>query len=65
MNKLRLEAAKNGHKHYDGKPCVNCGDVKRYVVSDACVACMKANTYKHRQKIKRMIADYASAAKAE
>lgn len=52
MNPKRLEAAQQGHKQYDGKPCTKCGATRRYVVSDGCVHCLRENTYRHRNKIR-------------
>lgn len=52
MNPKRLEAAQQGHRQYDGKPCTKCGATRRYVVSDGCVHCLRENTYRHRNKIR-------------
>lgn len=55
MNPKRLEAAQQGHKQYDGKPCTKCGATRRYVVSDGCVHCLRENTYRHRNKIRAVL----------
>lgn len=52
MDLKRLEAAKEGKKQYEGRECRKCGNTVRYVVSDGCVACLKENTYRHRNKVR-------------
>lgn len=55
MNELRFDAAKKGHKQYDGKQCSKCGATRRYVASDGCVHCLRENTYRHRNKVRELI----------
>lgn len=43
MNKNRLKAAASGEIHYVGAPCVHGHGTTRYVMSNRCVTCDKAN----------------------
>lgn len=41
MDKLypRQEAIRLGHRHYLGRPCMHCGNRKRYVLGSTCFDC--------------------------
>lgn len=39
----RKEAIEKGNNRYLGKPCKNCGNKERYVVSRTCIICIKKN----------------------
>tara|TARA_S200002703_G_C3665130_1_gene204215 strand:- start:45 stop:557 length:513 start_codon:yes stop_codon:yes gene_type:complete len=47
----RKEAIEKGFKHYNGKPCVQCGDTLKYVSAWNCVACTSKRTKERDPKI--------------
>jgi hypothetical protein len=56
VNSPRLEAAKNGEKRYQGKPCKACGQTLRYTINSACVACTLKAREKDAENIKALLA---------
>ena len=56
MNSPRLEAAKNGERRYQGKPCKKCGDTLRYTINSACVACTLKAKEKDASTIRELLA---------
>lgn len=56
MNSPRIEAAQNGERRYQGKPCKKCGGTLRYTINSACVACALKAREKDVQNIKALLA---------
>lgn len=52
MNEARIEAARLGQLHYEGRECVHGHGVLRYVISGACVACAKDKSKKSYVRIR-------------
>lgn len=48
---LRLIAAQNGDREYEGKACKRCGNRSRYVSNGACKVCVKASASALREKL--------------
>lgn len=55
MEKVRLDAAIQGLKRYQGQPCRVCGNTERFVSNGNCVTCAKEHTRKYQEKIKEII----------
>lgn len=51
----RLEFAKAGMKHYHGKPCKNCGETLRFVISADCVSCNRKRSLANSKKVREAI----------
>lgn len=47
---VREDAARNGNITYQGRPCKNCGQTEKYVLSASCVSCTKKNATTYNKK---------------
>lgn len=56
VNSPRIEAAKNGQRKYQGKPCKTCSGTERYTINSACVACTLKAKEKDAENIKALLA---------
>lgn len=55
MASPRIEAARQGHRKYNGKPCKVCGETEKYVINAACVACTKNSKSANESKIREIM----------
>lgn len=46
------EAEMRGDIHYNGRPCVNCGNTKRLIANRVCYECNKRRSRERAQKKK-------------
>lgn len=60
MTSPRIEAARLGQRKYQGKPCKACGELEKYVINAACVACTKKAKAESEGKIRELL-DQAKA----
>ena len=51
----RIQAATEGRKRYETKPCKRCGSTTRYTSSGACVACTGARTITRDKRIRELL----------
>lgn len=55
MASPRIEAARQGQRKYNGKPCKVCGETEKYVINAACVACTKNSKSANESKIREIM----------
>lgn len=51
----RLQAAQEGRKRYQAKPCKHCGGLDRYTSSGACVVCTDKGSGKRDKRIRELL----------
>lgn len=55
----RQEAIRLGHRHYLGRPCINCGCRKRYVLGSTCFECNLRRSRETYAKLRQAVAGKA------
>lgn len=51
----RQEAIRLGHRHYLGRPCMHCGNRKRYVLGSTCFECNLRRSREEYQRLRQAV----------